>query len=396
MSLDLVDTLSQLVAIPSVNPMGRPVSGPEYYEYRVTDWLQQFFERLSLPWQRQTVEPKRDNIVARFDGDPAPDAGGTVILFEAHQDTVPVDGMTIDPWKPTVRDGRIYGRGSCDIKGGMTAMLGALARLVAEKPRRRPTLIMACTVNEEHGYSGATALTRLWTAGAADSIIPRTPDAAIIAEPTNLDVVVAHKGAVRWRCHTHGRAAHSSQPQLGDNAIYKMARVVSALEAYARDVPASLSAHPLCGRPSLSVGVIGGGLSVNTVPDRATIEIDRRIIPGEDGESAYRQVVDYVTRRVELGSAVEHERPYLEGRALADGPNKALAGRLAEAARQVRGRAAEIGVPFGTDAATIAAAGVPSVVFGPGSIAQAHTADEWLDLEELAAASDALYRFISS
>jgi acetylornithine deacetylase/succinyl-diaminopimelate desuccinylase-like protein len=396
MALDLVDTLSQLVATPSVNPMGRPVSGPEFFEYRMTDWLQAFFERLSLPWQRQTVEPKRDNIVARFDGDPSPAAGGQVILFEAHQDTVPVDGMTIDPWRPTVRDGRIYGRGSCDIKGGMTAMLGALARLVNEAPRPRPTLIMACTVNEEHGYSGASALTQLWSTPGGDSIFPRAPDGAVVAEPTNLDVVVAHKGAVRWRCHTHGRAAHSSQPQLGDNAIYKMARVVAALEGYARDVPASLPAHPLCGRSSLSVGVISGGLSVNTVPDRATIEIDRRIIPGEDGEAAYRQVVDYVTRRTELGSAVEHERPYLEGRSLVDGPNRLLASRLVDAARTVRGSAAEVGVPFGTDAATIAASGVPSVVFGPGSIAQAHTADEWLALAELEQASEALYRFVSN
>ncbi|HEY4313539.1 MAG TPA: M20 family metallopeptidase [Pirellulales bacterium] len=396
MPLDLVDTLSQLVATPSVNPMGRPVSGPEFFEYRMTDWLQAFFNRLSLPWVRQTVEPKRDNIVARFDGDRAPGDGGKVILLEAHQDTVPVDGMTIPPWQPTVRDGRIYGRGSCDIKGGMTAMLGALVRLVEEKPGSRPTVIMACTVNEEHGYSGAQALTRLWTSAGQDSIIPRTPDAAIIAEPTNLDVVVAHKGAVRWRCHTHGRAAHSSQPQLGDNAIYKMARVLTALENYARDVPASAAAHPLCGRPSLSVGVISGGLSVNTVPARATIEIDRRIIPGEDGETAYRQVVDYVTHRTELGASLEHERPYLEGRSLSDGPNKVLAGQLIEAARRVRGQAAEIGVPFGTDAATIAGAGVPSVVFGPGSIAQAHTADEWLSLDELTAASEALYQFLVS
>jgi acetylornithine deacetylase len=396
MPLDLVDTLSQLVATPSVNPMGRPVSGPEFFEYRMTDWLQAFFHRLSLPWVRQTVEPKRDNIVARFDGDRAPGDGGKVILLEAHQDTVPVDGMTIPPWQPTVRDGRIYGRGSCDIKGGMTAMLGALVRLVEEKPGKRPTVIMACTVNEEHGYSGAQALTRLWTSAGQDSIIPRTPDAAIIAEPTNLDVVVAHKGAVRWRCHTHGRAAHSSQPQLGDNAIYKMARVLTALENYARDVPASAAAHPLCGRPSLSVGVISGGLSVNTVPARATIEIDRRIIPGEDGETAYRQVVDYVTHRTELGASLEHERPYLEGRSLSDGPNKVLAGQLVDAARRVRGQAAEIGVPFGTDAATIAGAGVPSVVFGPGSIAQAHTADEWLSLDELTAASEALYQFLVS
>ena len=103
----------------------------------MTDWLQAFFDRLGLPWMRQTVEPKRDNIVLASMVPRPPDAGGKVVLFEAHQDTVPVDGMTIDPWTPTVREDRIYGRGSCDIKGGMAAMLGALARLVEEKPRRR-------------------------------------------------------------------------------------------------------------------------------------------------------------------------------------------------------------------------------------------------------------------
>lgn len=393
MPLDLVDTLSQLVAIPSVNPMGRAVSGPEFYEYRVTEWLEKFFDRLRLPWQRTTVEPKRDNIVARFDGDTSLAEGGKILLLEAHQDTVPVDGMTIPPWTPTVRDGRIYGRGACDIKGGMTAMLGALARLVEERPRNRPTVIMACTVNEEHGYSGAVALTKLWTTTGAVSIIPRAPDAAIIAEPTNLDVVVAHKGAVRWRCHTHGRAAHSSQPHLGDNAIYKMARVLQALERYGAEVPPGLGSHSLCGRATLSVGMISGGLSVNTVPARATIEIDRRVIPGEETQACYEQVVDYVTRHCGLTDGVEHERPYLEGRSLADGPNLQLAERLAAAARPERGKSRLIGVPFGTDAATIAAAGVPSVVFGPGSIAQAHTCDEWLALDELTLASEAIYRF---
>ncbi|HEY2840190.1 MAG TPA: M20 family metallopeptidase [Pirellulales bacterium] len=395
MPLDLVDTLSQLVAIPSVNPMGRAVSGPEYYEYRVTDWLETFFETLGLPWHRTTVEPLRDNIVARFDGDISPADGGKILLLEAHQDTVPVDGMTIEPWSPTVRDGRLYGRGACDIKGGMTAMLGALARLVEERPPNRPTVIMACTVNEEHGYSGAVALTKLWTTAGANPIIPRAPDAAIIAEPTNLDVVVAHKGAVRWRCHTHGRAAHSSQPHLGDNAIYKMARVLQTLERYANEIPPTLGSHPLCGRATLSVGMISGGLSVNTVPARATIEIDRRVIPGEDTQACYEQVIEYVTKNCGLTEGVEHERPYLEGRSLADGPNLQLAERLAAAARPARGKSRAIGVPFGTDAATIAAAGVPSVVFGPGSIEQAHTCDEWLSLEELTLASEALYRFAS-
>src|SRR5207249_11663727 len=122
-------------------------------------------------------------------------------LFEAHQDTVPVDGMTIPPWTPDVRDGRIYGRGSTDIKGGMAAMLAALSRLAIERPPNMPTIVLACTVNEEHGFTGATHLTKLWTGGGS-KLMPRAPDAAVVAEPTLLNVVVAHKGVVRWRCHT--------------------------------------------------------------------------------------------------------------------------------------------------------------------------------------------------
>src|SRR5437762_3131889 len=133
MPLDLVQTLSDLISLPSVNPMGRPLSGPEFFEYRVTDYLEQLFRRLKLPYERQTVEPKRDNIIARVDGDVPPNEGGELILFEAHQDTVPVDGMTIEPWTPLVREGRIYGRGACDIKGGMCAMLGAVARMAEER-----------------------------------------------------------------------------------------------------------------------------------------------------------------------------------------------------------------------------------------------------------------------
>src|SRR5262245_46067176 len=165
MPFDLVRTLSDLVSIPSVNPMGRPLSGPEFFEYRVTDYLEQLFRRLGLAYQRQTVEPKRDNIVARLDGDVPLSEGGSLILFEAHQDTVPVDGMTIEPWTPTVRDGRIYGRGACDIKGGMAAMIGAIARLADERPKGRPTIVLACTVNEEHGFTGATALAKIGAAG---------------------------------------------------------------------------------------------------------------------------------------------------------------------------------------------------------------------------------------
>jgi acetylornithine deacetylase/succinyl-diaminopimelate desuccinylase-like protein len=408
MALDLTETLGELVALPSVNPMGRPVSGPQFLEYRVTEYLERLFDRLGLPWQRQTVEPKRDNIVARFDGDEPAAEGGRLLLFEAHQDTVPVDGMTISPWSPQVRDGRLYGRGSCDIKGGMTAMLAALARLVEERPTGRPTVLMACTVNEEHGYSGVQALTRLWAQcptdappltppasarGEGSSIFPRRPDVAVVAEPTGLQVVVAHKGAVRWRCHTHGRAAHSSQPQLGENAVYKMGPVLAAMQAYARDVAPRVAKHRLCGQATLSVGMIHGGLSVNTVPDRCTIEIDRRVLPGEQSLTAYRQVIDFVNGFPGVPADIEHEPPYITGAPLGDEDNGPLAEQLAAVGRSVLGTCQIVGVPYGTNAATIAASGVPAVVFGPGSIDQAHTADEWLSLAELSQASEILYRF---
>jgi acetylornithine deacetylase/succinyl-diaminopimelate desuccinylase-like protein len=155
----------------------------------------------------------------------------------------------------------------------------------------------------------------------------------------------------------------------------------------------TLGEHPLCGQPTLSVGTISGGLSVNTVPDGCAIEIDRRLIPGVKPEEAYRHVLDYVTREMGSDPTIEHEKPFLIGAGLLDQTNGPLAERMVAAAREARNECAKIGVPFGTDAAAIAGAGVPSIVFGPGSIDQAHTADEWLALDQLVQASEALYRF---
>jgi acetylornithine deacetylase/succinyl-diaminopimelate desuccinylase-like protein len=397
MPIDLAATLAELVAIPSVNPMGRIVSGPEYYEYRLTDHLERLFGRLRLRTERQTIAPRRDNLLVRLDGEKTPESGGSLLLFEVHQDTVPVEGMAIEPWTPAVRDGRLYGRGSCDVKGGMAAMLGALARLAEERPPNRPTLVMACTVNEEHGFTGASGLCRLWS-GERSAFLPRAPDAAIVAEPTQLRIVVAHKGVNRWRCHTTGRAAHSSRPEAGDNAIYRMAPIVAALEQYDRQVLWGSPTHALCGRPTLSVGTISGGISVNTIPDHCTIEIDRRLIPGEEPTVAYQQTIDYL--RTAIGdplalSHIEHETPFIQSPGLSNATNGEVAERLSRAVHDVTGQAERVGVPFGTDAAAIARAGVPAVVFGPGSIEQAHTADEWVSLEEVEQAAEILYRFAS-
>ncbi len=391
--LDLVDTLKQLVAIPSVNPMGRPMSGPEYLEMRVTAWLEARFRSLGLEFERHTVEPGRDNILARFEGSPTLADGGELILWEAHQDTVPTTGMTIPPWTPSVSGRRLFGRGACDVKGGLAAMLHALARVIHEKPAKRPTIVMASTINEECGFSGATALAQLWKSGSR--LLPRAPDAAIVAEPTDLQVVVAHKGVVRWRCHTLGRAAHSSQPERGDNAIYRMGRVLGELEKYAAEVAPHLGSHPRCGSPTLSVGTVSGGLSVNTVPDRCTIEIDRRLIPGEQPRDAYQMVIDHVAKFVGA-DGVQHDPPFMTGPGLSERLSGPLAERLLAAIRPSCATSTTVGVAYGTNAAAISAAGVPCVVFGPGSIDQAHTADEWIDLDALQQASEILFRFASS
>ncbi len=392
MSIDVVETLADLVRIPSVNPMGRNVTGDIYYEHRVTQYLENLFQSLGIPSERFTVAPLRDNIIARVDGSKSPEKGGKLLLLEAHQDTVPVDGMTINPFEPEIRDGRMYGRGSCDIKGGMAAMITALARLAKEKPKKRPTVILACTVNEEHGFSGALHLANTFCGQLPQKskLFSRVPDAAIVAEPTKLNVVVAHKGAVRWRCHTGGVATHSSQPHLGDNALYHMGRVLQVLQIYARDVAPHFAQHPLVGHPTLSVGLISGGISVNTVPDHCTIEIDRRVLPGEDPEAAYRHAVDYVNSTIAAGTPVVHDAPFLTSRGLPDNANQELAERLGDVIQQHGGPGERIGVPFGTNAPHYALPGAPTVVFGPGSIDQAHTCDEWLDLDQLRSAADIL------
>jgi acetylornithine deacetylase len=275
----------------------------------------------------------------------------------------------------------------------MAAMLVALARLAQERPSGRPTVVMACTVNEECGFSGALALASLCR-GPFDGILPRRPDVAVFAEPTELQVVVAHKGVVRWRCHTRGRAAHSSRPEAGENAIYKMARALGAMERYQRDLVGQLGSHPLCGRPTMSVGTIRGGAGVNIVPDHCVVEIDRRLLPGEDPEQARRHLIGYLQQQVGPEIALEHDLPFMEGLALSDEQNGELAGSLCAVATEVAGGCRSIGVPYATDAAFVAATGVPAVVFGPGSIAQAHTVDEWIALDQLARAAEIYYQWI--
>ncbi len=385
---DALAILQQLVAIPSVNPMGANVSGTQYYEHRVTDWLIRFFQQLDVPYEIQEVLPGRCNVLARLE---SPGATRTVLL-DAHQDTVPVEGMEIDPFLPVIKDGRLYGRGACDVKGGMAAMLAAFAQLSVERPLSAANVLMSCTCDEEYTAKGAITLADHWMRrDDSDSFFATPPDFCVVAEPTELNVVVAHLGVVRWKLKTTGRACHSSRPHEGRNAIYQMAELLQIIQQYAADLPSLIGSHPLCGIPTLSVGRITGGTSVNIVPAESEIEIDRRLIPGEDPQQVIQQLADYLSARTSI--PFEMSEPWVVAPPLSDENNSVLAERLLNDIELIAGPREKQGAWYGTNAASFSAAGVPSVVCGPGSIAQAHTSDEWIDIEQLQLASEIYYRF---
>lgn len=380
----VIKTLADLISIPSVNPMGQPVRPEIHLEGRVTDYLEDRLRSLGVRYRRITVSPGRDNLLAWYD---APHSNHRILL-DAHQDTVPVDTMIIPPFEPRMADGKIYGRGSCDVKSGVASMLVAFERLVRERPAQSANVLLAFTVDEEYTHTGSSALAEM----------NHDCQLGIVAEPTRMQVIVSHKGAVRWKINTTGRACHSSTPHLGDNAIYRMGRVLSALGEYACQIAGS-EPDPMLGPPSLSVGRIVGGQSVNIVPDSCSIEIDRRLIPGETVESAMGQVREFLSTKL---AANDFEKlsfgepwvrmPALRNDSAADFLSKIQAGLVgSDGAVPVVG-----GVPYGTDAGPLAQAGLPCVVFGPGDIAQAHTEDEWIEMDQVIDVADRYFNLLAN
>jgi acetylornithine deacetylase len=369
--------LRDLVAIPSVNPMGREMPADIVYEHRVTEYLEGFFRGLGVSYERQAAGALRENIVARY---AAPGSKRTLLL-EAHQDTVPIDHMTIEPFGAKIDGNKLYGRGACDIKGGMAAMLGCFARIVREKPRRCANVIMACSVDEEHTMLGVRKLVERGIKA----------DFAVVAEPTLLNIVHAHKGIVRWNVLTGGRSCHSSTPEQGVNAIYRMGKLLVAIDRYAQELCLSAT-DPLLGVPTLSIGRIEGGTSVNTVPDRCKIEVDRRLIGGEVPDEQPQRLTEFLRRQPGIDFDFEMTTPWIREPALTPRNSEEIIRLLGAAIDSERGRHKVHAVPYGTDAATIAWSGIPAVIFGPGDIAQAHTRDEWVALDEVEQASNILYR----
>jgi acetylornithine deacetylase len=370
------EVLSDLVRIPSVNPGFQGGQG----EKEVAAYVRRFLERLGLPYEVQPVEPDRDNVIGTL-------AGRTdrCLLWEAHMDTVQTAGMTIDPFSAEVRDGSLYGRGACDTKASLAAMLVALETMKERDMLPAVTVRLAAVVDEEITYKGVSALAEFIRCGGLRC------DAAIVGEPTKLHAIIAHKGVLRFRIETIGAAAHSSTPEKGVNAIERMADVIAFLKRYAVErFPASR--HPLTGAPTLCISMIEGGVAPNTVADRCLVSVDIRTAPGQEWEDVWADVRDSVARLEReqgwpSGASVVVHRPFLTDFAMEVAPDDPLVLALMEASNTYAPGRLAVGAPYCSDASKLTRVGVPTLVFGPGDIAEAHTADEWVELAEVVRAA---------
>jgi acetylornithine deacetylase len=313
------------------------------------------------------VLPGRPNVVAVVPGrDPR------AILLESHLDTVETDGMTVDPYAAEVRDGRLYGRGACDAKGPLAAFMVACAELAAG-PTPPYTVVLAGVIDEEHLYRGVLSLL---------DALPAAVVGAVVGEPTDLVPATAHKGVVRYTVRTLGRAGHTSRPAEAVNAVSLMTSVLAHLDAN----PPRLPDHPLLGAATRCVTRIQGGTGPNIVPGRCEIDIDRRTLPGENPLTVWQTEGDELTAL--LPGQVEVDPPFTVDYALDTPADNPIVTALGQALTG-HGRDATVhGMPFCTDASKIARAGIPTVVFGPGSILDAHSATESVALADVQLAAD--------
>lgn len=366
--MDVVRLLSDLVATNSVNPSLVPGAPGEA---AVAEVAAHAMRQGGLDVTIEPVADGRPNVIGVLEGRTA----GPTLMLCGHIDTVGVAGMT-DPFAPRIANGRLYGRGSQDMKGGVAAMIAAAVALAPTWSRGR--LIVACVVDEEFESIGADALVKRWSA-----------DAAIVTEPTDLRMAVGHKGFAWLEVIAEGRAAHGSRPAEGRDAIFRMGRVLQALEALDRDLQ-SRPPVPMQGAASLHASIIAGGRELSVYPDHCALQYERRTVSGETDAIVSGEIAAILDR---LGAAdpefqasarlVTSRPPYRVGD---DAPVvRALASTLA-----ARGLdATPTGMSFWTDAAILAGAGIPSVLFGPGG-AGLHSIEEYVNVADVEVCRDVL------
>lgn len=376
---ECIDRLRSYVATPSVNPMGRSdIPAAFTGEHRYAELVSAELRAMGLD-AVVVGQGERRSVVAEARVAGARDT----VLVASHLDTVPVDAMEIDPFDPRVEGGRLFGRGSCDTKAGMAALLTALERLLARGALRR-NVIVAGEADEELGSVGVRDVLAHLGSG--------RPDWVLATEPTELRIVTHHKGIAVLRLEATGLACHSSAPDTGRSAIVSLAQAVLAMEGLREAL--ARRPDPVLGPGTCSVGVIAGGKAPNVVADAAWLLMDRRLLPGE-GEMQVRREVEAALAKAGVRDVRVAEcrigKPPLATDADAAAVAACRAALRADAALDETGV-----VAFGTDAALFSAAGIPSVVMGPGSIAQAHTATEWVEVAQVEAMTRFFERLLGS
>ena len=356
---DLEQLLHDLVAIDSINPDLVPgATGEATIAAFIAGWLRV----AGLEVHVEAVRPGRPNVIGIARGT----GGGRSLLLNGHIDTVGVAGMS-EPFRPRVESGRLYGRGAYDMKGGVAACMVAAAE--AAKLKLRGDVIVTAVMDEEYAGLGTLAVAGQYRA-----------DGAIVAEPTELQLVVAHKGFVWLEVETQGVAAHGSRPHLGVDAIAKMGSVLVELDRLAADL-ARRPPHPLLGPPSVHASLIQGGQELSSYPERCVLSLERRTLPGETGDAAEAELRAIVGRLAAADPAFRATvRRDLVRSPLETPADAAILSAVRRAAVEVLGRSVEpTGVSFWTDAASLHEAAIPTVLFGPLG-AGAHAAEEWVDL----------------
>ncbi len=379
MDPELVELLKQLIAVPSVNP--EDTDDPRIAgEGRLADFLAGYLEALGFRVAWDDKESGRPNLVAEH----GPARPKSTILLEAHLDTVGVAGMPRPPFEAVIEGRRLYGRGACDDKGPMAAALHAMSkRTLHALGEHGVRVVFVGAMGEEKGNVGAERLARS----------DLRADRVIVLEPTELAIVLAHKGALWFKVEVGGVAAHGSNPGVGLNAITGMARVLDLLE---RQVAEDRARHrnAVLGEPTLNVGRIEGGCSVNIVPDRCVIHVDRRTLPEESTEEILERLRAGLVELQKNGVLASHAiRVGKIGSPFETSAQSGLV-RLLEASCAASGVAAKReGAAWHSDAGHLSKIGSELVVFGPGSIRQAHTTEEYIDLDSLQAGCSILKHF---
>ena len=366
----VIALLRDLVAINSINPTLVPgAPGEAEIAHAVAADLRSF----GLDVTVRDVRPGRPNVVGVLEGR----REGRTLMFCGHLDTVGVAGMDA-PFAPVERHGRLYGRGAQDMKSGVAAMMAAARALAESGGLETGRVIVAAVVDEEHSSIGADALVAEWSA-----------DAAVVTEPTDLAVVVGHKGFGWVDVEVLGKAAHGSRPREGEDAILRMGRVLHHLERLDREIQ-SRPAHPLLGTGSLHASIIEGGRELSSYPDRARLQMERRTLPGDAGTLALDEVQDILDGlRLEDSSFRASARLIFERPAYELSTDHLLPQTLGDAIRHVGGTVAVSGASFWADSAVLGHAGIPSVLFGPGG-AGLHSTEEYVNVADVLQCRDAL------